>query len=123
MEKNINGLVKPVKKNGKVLIHKDTLFMGVSEYFCSTFIKNKNVLVKGELKNKHSHKRNAMIVLFNGHTGKIIGESRVSMQNNQKVEERHHSGIMCCRSGISSGTAKSTFWHLVNMEVMPISSN
>ena len=79
MEKNTNGLVKPVEKNGKVLTHRDTSIMGVSQYYSSTFIRNKNVLVKGEHSNIHSHKRNAMIILLDGQTEEIISESSMSI--------------------------------------------
>ena len=73
----IYGNVKPVEKNEKVLTHQDTSKEEVSKYHCSTFIKSKNVLVKGESSNKHKDKRNALIVLFYSNTGEIIGESRV----------------------------------------------
>ena len=123
MQSNINDLVKPVEKNGQVLTHQDTSYLGVNGYRCSTFIKNKNVLVKGEMWNQHKENRNAMILLLDGNTGKIIGKSRVSMEANQKVEERHHLVKMCCLWAISSGTARSTFWHRVVLEVVPIYSS
>ena len=81
MQKNINSLVKPVEKNGKLLTYRDTSKEGVIEYYCSTFIKKKNVLVKGDYWNKNSAKRNAKIVLFNGQTEEIIGESRLSRKS------------------------------------------
>ena len=77
MKININSLVKPVMKNGKVLTYRDTSFRGVSGFFCSTFIKKKNVLVKGEYINKYKHEKNAMILLFECDTGEIIGKSRM----------------------------------------------
>ena len=76
MQSNTNGLVKPVEKKAKVITHRDTWFREVTHYYCSTFIKKKNVLVKGEYRNKHSDKRNAMILLFDGESGDIIGKSR-----------------------------------------------
>ena len=77
MQNNIEDIVKPVEKNGKVMTHRDTSKKGVSKYRCSTFIKEKNVLVKGECNNEHWIKRNAMILLFDCNTGNIIGKSRV----------------------------------------------
>ena len=77
MQNKIEDLVKLVEKNGKVLTHRDISFRKVSEYRCSTFIKNKNVLVKGESNNKHTEMRNAMIVLLDSDTCDIIGESRI----------------------------------------------
>ena len=77
MQNNIQGLIKPVKKNGKVLTHQDTSKEGVTEYRCSTFIKKKNVLVKGEYENKHKDKRNAIIVLIDSDSGNIVGKSRL----------------------------------------------
>ena len=47
MQNNIKAIVKPVEKNGKIITHRDTSFMGVKQYRCSAFIKNKNMLVKG----------------------------------------------------------------------------
>ena len=77
MQNKIEDLVKLVEKNGKVMAHQDISFRKVSEYRCSTFIKNKNVLVKGESNNKHTEMRNAMIVLLDSDTCDIIGESRI----------------------------------------------
>ena len=78
MGNKTNGCVKPVEKNGKMLTHQDTLKEGVRHYYCSTFVKNKNVLVKGEYMNKHKDKRNAMILLFDCESGDIIGKLGVS---------------------------------------------
>lgn len=71
---NNECIVKPVEKNWKVLTHRDTSKEGVTEYYCSTFIKKKKVLVKGEDENEQSDKRNAMILLFDCKTGNIIGK-------------------------------------------------
>ena len=73
MGNNTNGIVKPQEKNGKALTYRNTFFRGVSEFFCSTFIKNKNVLVKGEYKNGHKDKRNALILLMDCDSQNIIG--------------------------------------------------
>ena len=81
MQNNIEGIVKPVEKNGKVITHQDTSKEGVSEYRCSTFIKKKNFIVKGKCNNKHEDKRNAMILLFDSESGDIVGKSRVRKQN------------------------------------------
>ena len=79
MQINIEGLVKPVEKNGKVITHRDTSFSGVSHYHCSTFIKKKNVLVKGEWNNGYGKKRNAMILLFDCESGNFIGKSNMKI--------------------------------------------
>ena len=77
MGNNIEGLVKPVEINGKVLTYEDSSIIGVNHYYCSTFIKNKNILVKGEHDKMKKKKRNAQILLFDYKNGDIIGESRV----------------------------------------------
>ena len=89
MGNDIKGIVKPLEKNGKVFTHQDTSSRGVSQYHCSTFIKNQNILVKGEYDNKHVKRRNAMILLIDCDNGNIIGESSILKLAKQKVEERH----------------------------------
>ena len=77
MQNNINNLVSIVEKNGLVLTHRDTTEEGVREYSCSTLIKKKNVLIKGETTSKNEIKKNPMIVLFDLKSGDIIGVYRV----------------------------------------------
>lgn len=73
MEKNIKDLVKPIYKNGKVFTHQDTTEEEVSSYWCSTFIKKKNTLVKGERNSSFDDTSVAMIHLFDLETGDIAG--------------------------------------------------
>ena len=77
MGNHIKSIVKPVKKKGKTITHQDTSIRRVSNYRCSTFIKKKNIIVKGEYINKYRGKRNAMILLFDLESGNLKGESRV----------------------------------------------
>lgn len=74
MPKNIHSLLKPARINGKVLSYQDTSEDSVAHYFCSTFIKKKNLLLKGEWRNEHHSNRNALVVLFDADTGKVRGE-------------------------------------------------
>ena len=69
MDTIFKDLIKPVLKT-----HQDTLKEGVTQHWCSTFIKNKNVLIKGEFDNQHKDKRNAIIVLFDCESGNLIGQ-------------------------------------------------
>ena len=48
---------------------------GVKHTRCSTFIKKKQLLVKGECDNPKFQKRNAMIVFFDPSTGEFKGKS------------------------------------------------
>lgn len=76
MEKNPQDLFKPVNINEKVFSYKDTTFGEEKEYDCSTYIEEKNILVKGERGNKNEDQRSAMIVLIDCESGGIIGGSR-----------------------------------------------
>lgn len=78
MEKNIDELVKPVEKNGKVLTLQDTSEEGPTWYNCSTFIEKKKVLVRGECKKDDTYNRNAMIVLFDAESGEVLGWPRLN---------------------------------------------
>ena len=91
MEINIKDLVLPVNTIGQVMTHRDTSKEGAKEYSCSTFIRKKNVLVKGERKNLHEDKRNAMILLFDTESGDILGGSRTYTI---KVIERQRTDII-----------------------------
>lgn len=84
-QNDINNLVKPVEKNGKVLTHKDSSKEGVKEFWCSTFIQKENVLLKGERDNQHEDKRSAMIVLFDCESGEIRGGSTVRNEVTQRA--------------------------------------
>ena len=74
MSEDIDNLIKPVKKNGELVTHRDTdPDLGCTQYLCSTYIEKQNILVKGESKNK-SKSRKALLVFFDLGTGEIIGE-------------------------------------------------
>ena len=78
MTLNINQLLKTIQDKGKLVTHEDTGYkIGMTQTHCSTFIKEKGLLVKGEQKNDESEERNAMIVLFHPETGQIRGRSRL----------------------------------------------
>ena len=72
---NINDLVKRVKRNKKAFPYQDTFSDPAHEFFYSTFIKKKSVLVKGEWRNLHQNPRNALILLLDPDTRKAKGKS------------------------------------------------
>ena len=74
MTRNINQLLKTIQDKGKLVTHEDKdPEIGMTETRCSTFIKEKGLLVKGEYDNPKSEERNAMIVLFHPETGQVRG--------------------------------------------------
>ena len=74
MTRNINQLLKTIQDKGKLVTHEDTGYkIGMTQTHCSTFVKEKGLLVKGEQYNPKSKKRNAIIVLFHPETGQVRG--------------------------------------------------
>ena len=62
--------------NGALVTHQDKdQTNGLEHTSCSTFIKKRQLLVKGEWRNSKSKERNAMIVLIDPKTGDFKGES------------------------------------------------
>ena len=75
MTSNINDLIKTVKGNGRLLTHREQdTSTSVSQYNCSCFIKEENVLVKGEFHNPKKKERKALLVFLDLKTGKVKGE-------------------------------------------------
>ena len=71
----INHLLKTFHIYGSLVTHEDTdRRNGVHHIKCSTFIKKRQLLAKGECGNPKSEERNAMIVLFDPKTGRFKGE-------------------------------------------------
>ena len=77
MSEFIENLIKPVKRNEKLVTHKDTdPDEGYYQYCCSTHTEKRNILVKGEWKNK-SKSRKALLVFFDLGTKQIKGGPRM----------------------------------------------
>ena len=100
MKNNIYNLVKPAEKNGQVFTHRDPAKDEVTQYSCSTFIRKKNILVKGEYDNKHKKERNAMIILFDTESGEIVGGSIVCIKEviNRKRTDIIQKKCVLCRA-------------------------
>ena len=73
MEINIDDLVKPAEKNGRLIAHQDPTEEGLNRSLCSTFIAKRNILIKGEWENEHEKNRSAILVLFDCESGDIVG--------------------------------------------------
>ena len=65
--------IELLKKHGKVLSFQQVdVKEGVEEIFCSCFVKEENVIVRGEWNNGNSS-RKALIMLFDGNSKKMRG--------------------------------------------------
>jgi hypothetical protein len=83
MNDNINTLINPISIQGQILNHKDKDdSIGVKHNWCSLFIIEKNLLVKGERSNPKSGSRMAMIEFRDGRTGDIVCKSPLNVWNN-----------------------------------------
>ena len=70
----ITDLLSTFYHNGALVTHQETdKSIGLKHTYCSTFIKKRNLLVKGECDNPKSSQRNAMIVLYDPKTGQFKG--------------------------------------------------
>ena len=69
---HIDNLIKPREKRN-ALTHQDNSTWGPREYHCSTFIKKRNLLVKGEYDNPNLSIRRALIILSNPDSGELKG--------------------------------------------------
>ena len=79
MTQNINDRFKTIEYNGKLLTHQETNpNIGVTHTWCSTFIKKKKILVKGEYANSKSGHRKAVIKILDPATNKVKGRSFLS---------------------------------------------
>ena len=75
MTSNIDQLIKIVQKKGRVITHKDLIMSTrVSQYCCSCFVKEQNLLVRGEEHNPGQRGRKARLIFFDLEKGKIKGE-------------------------------------------------
>ena len=72
MTRNTDQLFKTIQTNGKLLTHNDNQ-TGVTQTHCSTFIKEKGLLVRGECDNPKSSERNAMVLVCDPETGQVKG--------------------------------------------------
>lgn len=73
MEENIDDLIKPVIKNGKLVTHEmiDSN-LKVKNFKCSTYIEKEKILVKGQYKS-FNRSRGALLVFFDLKSGKVKG--------------------------------------------------
>jgi hypothetical protein len=75
MSDNIVNLLKPIQKEGQIRNDGDKdNSIGVKHTYCSTFILEKHLLVKGEVNNPKSETRTAMVDFHDALTGEIIGK-------------------------------------------------
>lgn len=77
MTTTINHLIKTLKPKGKLLTHRQDQSADVSQYYCSCYVGNENLLVKGETRNPRQKERNALLMFFDLKTQKLRGESRL----------------------------------------------
>jgi hypothetical protein len=76
MSDNINTFLKPIQKEGQIRNDKDKDdSIGVEKTWCSTFLLEKHILVKGEFDNPKSGSRTAMMNFHDAMTGDIICKS------------------------------------------------
>ena len=71
MESNIDHLVKPVQSKRTLSNPADSTKYKIKNFYCSTFIKERKILVKGEGGHTHRPKRKALIILFCLDTGTV----------------------------------------------------
>jgi hypothetical protein len=75
MSDNIVNLLKPIRKEGQIRNDGDKdNSIGVEHTYCSTFILEKHLLVKGECWNPKSNTRTAMVDFHDASTGDIISK-------------------------------------------------
>jgi hypothetical protein len=79
MGDNIVNLLKPIQKEGNIRNDRDKdNSIGVKQTFCSTFILEKHLLVKGEYFNPESGTRTAMVNFHDALTGDIKGKDDIT---------------------------------------------
>ena len=70
----VSDRIKGIHKEGKLVNYKDSnSSTGVTQYSCSTHIRKKKLLVKGEWNNPQSNSRRALLVFFDSKTGEVKG--------------------------------------------------
>ena len=74
MTRNINHFIKTIQEKGRLLTHQQDQSTGVTQYYCSCFVKEHNLLVKGEVLNPKQSERNALIVFIDAETNEVKGE-------------------------------------------------
>ena len=73
MTKDLNDILKPIQHKGKALNQQEThSSTGVKHHRSSTFIENKDILVKGECDND-DESRGALLVFLDLKTGEVRG--------------------------------------------------
>ena len=72
----VSDTIKKIQNQGKVVNYNDSdSSVGVNQYCCSTHIRKKKMLVRGELNNPKSGERKAVIVFLDSKTGQVRGTS------------------------------------------------
>jgi hypothetical protein len=80
MNNNIQNLIHPIQNQGQIRNDKDNdSSTEVEQNYCSLFILEKCLLVKGEGDKPEAKKRKAVVEFRDGITGDIIGKTRVDM--------------------------------------------
>ena len=84
----VSDRIKGIQKEGKFVNYKDTdSSVGVQHYYCSTHIRKKNMLVRGEYSNPKSGARKALIVFLDSKTGEVKGMCVFDLINLRQAEE------------------------------------
>lgn len=77
MTKTIDHLIKNLQKSEQLVTHQEVhSTTRVSQFCCSCFIKQKNLLVKGELLNPDQNQRNALLLFIDPETNQVKGSSK-----------------------------------------------
>ena len=74
MTTTINQLIETIHDKWRILNHQQDSSTGLNQYYCSCFVKDHNLLVKGEVHNPKKSERNALIVFIDAETNKVKGE-------------------------------------------------
>jgi hypothetical protein len=78
MSSKIPNLFKPLESPGKLRTHQDKdTETEIKQTYCSTFIHENHILVKGECNNPDQQKRNAMLIFFDTNKGEKIGKNKI----------------------------------------------
>lgn len=74
MSINLNNLLKKVDSQGETIYLRETdPNVGTKDFWCSTYLACKRVLIRGEFNNPKAGSRKAIIILTDPKTGKLKG--------------------------------------------------
>lgn len=98
MTRNIHHLIKTLWREGDLITHKSTdPGLGPSQYYCSTYIQAKKLLVKGEVFNPNKNQRNALLVFIDSETHTVKGKRGV--RNKLTERQGRHFEFRTCFFG------------------------